>query len=105
MASVGCPEENGFVERWMRTLKEDHVSMSEYDDFRDCQSQIGEFIEEVYQRKRVHSSLGYLPPAVFEERWWAAKSQRGSESDRHDLLANLSKPLPLAGDRVTIPQA
>lgn len=105
MAAVGCPEENGFVERWMRTLKEDHVSMSEYDDFWDCQSQIGVFIEEVYQRKRVHSSLGYLPPAVFEERWWAAKARRGSESECCGTLTNLPRPLPLAGGRVTTPQA
>ena len=104
MASVGCPEENGFVERWMRTLKDDHLSMSEYNDFGECQVQIGEFIEQVYQRKRVHSSLGYFPPAVFEERWREAKSRRGSESDRHDSLAILSKPLPLTGGRVTIPQ-
>ena len=69
MAAVGCPEENGFAERWMRTLKEDHVTLSEYRDFWDARAQIGEFIEEVYQKKRVHSSLGYLPPAVFEERW------------------------------------
>jgi putative transposase len=69
MASVGCPEENGYAERWMRTLKEDHVSLSEYRDFWDAHAQIGHFIEEVYQSKRVHSSLGYLPPAIFEERW------------------------------------
>jgi putative transposase len=47
----------------MRTLKEDHVQMSEYSDFWDAQAQIGVFIEEVYQKKRVHSKLGYLPPA------------------------------------------
>jgi len=69
MAAVGCPEENGFAERWMRTIKEEHVSMSEYADLADARAQIGRFIEEVYQRKRVHSSLGYLPPAVFECRW------------------------------------
>jgi len=105
MAAVGCPEENGFVERWMRTLKEDHVSMSEYHDFWDCQAQIGVFIEEVYQRKRVHSSLGYLPPAVFEERWWEARARTGSESECRDTLAILPKPLPWAGDGVTISQA
>jgi putative transposase len=104
MAAVGCPEENGFAERWMRTLKEDHVSMSEYAGFLDCQAQIGEFIEEVYQRKRVHSSLGYLPPAVFEERWWEAKARRGSQSDSGEPLVKLSKPLPVAGGSVTIPQ-
>jgi len=53
----------------MRTIKEEHISMSEYADLVDARAQIGRFIEEVYQRKRVHSSLGYLPPAVFECRW------------------------------------
>jgi putative transposase len=81
MASVGCPEENGFAERWMRTIKEEHVTLSEYADFADARQQIGEFIEQVYQRKRVHSRLALpgergdrrvaLPPAVFEERWRA----------------------------------
>lgn len=105
MAAVGCPEENGFAERWMRTLKEDHVSMSEYTGFIDCQAQIGEFIEEVYQRKRVHSSLGYLPPAVFEERWWEAKARSASQSDGGESLVKLPKPLPATGGSVTIPQA
>jgi len=105
MAAVGCPEENGFVERWMRTLKEDHVNMSEYADFPDCQAQIGGFIEEVYQRKRVHSSLGYLPPAVFEERWWETKDRKGSKSDGGESLVKLPKPLPVTGGSVTIPQA
>jgi hypothetical protein len=67
MAAVGCPEENGYADRWMRILKEDHVQSSEYSDFWDAQAQIGVFVEEVYQKKRVHSKLGYLPPAVFEE--------------------------------------
>jgi transposase InsO family protein len=87
MAAVGCPEENGFAERWMRTIKDEHVTLSEYADFADAQRQIGEFIEQVYQRKRVHSCLslpGYrrvaLPPAVFEERWnaWKASEAIGS---------------------------
>jgi putative transposase len=75
MASVGCPEENGHAERWMRTLKEDHVQMTAYEDMEDARSQIKEFIEEVYQKKRVHSSLGYLPPAFFEAAWEAKTSQ------------------------------
>lgn len=81
MASVGCPEENGFAERWMRTLKEEHVTLSEYDDLADARRQIGEFIEQVYQRKRVHSCLVLpgerrvaLPPAIFEQRWRASHS-------------------------------
>ncbi len=104
MAAVGCPEENGFAERWMRTLKEDHVSMSEYADFLDCQAQIGEFIEEVYQRKRVHSSLGYLPPAVFEERWWEAKAQKVSGGNGGEPLRKSPQTLPAMEGSVTIPQ-
>lgn len=81
MASIGCPEENGFAERWMRTIKEEHVTLSEYADFADARLQIGEFIEQVYQRKRVHSCLVLpgerrvaLPPAIFEQRWRALKA-------------------------------
>ena len=66
MAAVGCPEENGFAERLMRTIKEEHVSLTEYHDFHDAQSQIGQFLCDVYQHKRIHSSLGYLTPAEFE---------------------------------------
>lgn len=66
MANVGCPEENGYAERLMRTIKEEHVNLTEYRDFEDAQAQIGRFLEDVYQRKRIHSSLGYLTPAEFE---------------------------------------
>jgi putative transposase len=66
MAAVGCPEENGFAERLMRTIKEEHVSLTEYADYADALAQIGQFLSEVYQTKRIHSSLGYLTPAEFE---------------------------------------
>jgi putative transposase len=81
MASVGCPEENGHAERWMRTLKEDHVQMTAYEDMEDARGQIKEFIEEVYQKKRVHSSLGYLPPAFFEAAWEAKSSEEKSKGN------------------------
>ena len=66
MAAVGCPEENGYAERLMRTIKEEHVSLTEYRDFADALQQIGRFLEEVYQKKRIHSCLGYLTPTEFE---------------------------------------
>jgi putative transposase len=96
MAAVGCPEENGYAERWMRILKEDHVQMSEYSDFWDAQAQIGVFIEEVYQRKRVHSKLGYLPPAIFEERWLAARASEVLLRGGGDALVACPAPLPVA---------
>ena len=51
----------------MKTLKYEEVYRNEYRDFHDARaSSIGEFIERVYNQKRLHSDLGYLPPAEFE---------------------------------------
>ena len=69
MAAQGKPEENGYAERLMRTLKEEQVDLSEYNDLADARSQIGRFIEEVYMIKRIHSALGYLTPSEFEAAW------------------------------------
>jgi putative transposase len=66
MAAVGKAEENGYAERFMRTLKEEEVDLSDYRDFAEARNQIGQFIEDVYNHKRIHSSLGYLTPAEFE---------------------------------------
>ena len=67
MASVGAPKENAPTERWMRTVKEEEVELEEYRDYREAKQGIGRFIEEVYNRKRLHSALGYRPPSEFEE--------------------------------------
>jgi transposase InsO family protein len=71
MATVGCPQENGYAERLVRTVKEEHVSLSEYRDVEDARAQIGQFLCDVYQcdvyqTRRIHSALGYLTPAEFE---------------------------------------
>lgn len=71
MAAKGTPTENAFVERFMRTLKEEEVYLHEYRDLADARAHIGRFLEEVYMRKRVHSALGYLPPVEFEAHWQA----------------------------------
>jgi putative transposase len=69
MAAVGEPRENGYAERLMRTIKEEEVALTEYRDYADARSQLGHFIDAVYNRKRIHSALGYLTPAEFEEQW------------------------------------
>jgi transposase InsO family protein len=66
MATLGKAEENGYAERFMRTIKEEEVDLSEYRDFADAHHQIGLFIQEVYMTRRIHSSLGYLTPSEFE---------------------------------------
>jgi len=72
MAAVGEPRENGYAERLMRTIKEEEVNLSEYHDFADANRQIAQFLDDVYNVKRIHSSLGYLTPREFEEQWCAA---------------------------------
>jgi transposase InsO family protein len=69
MAHVGKPTENGFAERLMRTIKEEEVDLSDYEDYDQAYQQIGRFLEDVYMRKRVHSSLNYLTPVEFEAQW------------------------------------
>ena len=71
MAEQGEPRQNGYAERLMRTIKEEEVALTEYRDFADAYAQIGRFLDEVYQRKRIHSALGYLTPAEFEDAWQA----------------------------------
>ncbi len=75
MAAVGKAEENGYAERFMRTIKEEEVDLSDYQDFADAQQQIGRFIEDVYNQKRIHSSLGYLTPVEFELAYRLALTQ------------------------------
>ena len=68
MAAVGNPYENAKAESFFRTLKLEEVYIKDYRDFEEAEENIGEFIEEVYNQKRLHSSLGYLPPVEFEAR-------------------------------------
>jgi len=69
MAGVGKAYENGYAERLMRTIKEEEVDLSDYRNFNEVYNRIEEFLDEVYMKKRIHSSLGYLTPSEFEEKW------------------------------------
>jgi putative transposase len=80
MATVGQPRENGYAERLMRTIKEEHVELTEYIDMRDALRQIGWFLMDVYTTERIHSALGYLTPAEYEKAWVAA------HAGEHDTL-------------------
>jgi putative transposase len=66
MASVGNPYENAKAESFFRTLKMEEIYLKDYGNFEEAEQNIGQFIEEVYNEKRLHSSLGYLPPVEFE---------------------------------------
>lgn len=67
MSAVGRPMENGIVERFIRTFKEEHIDYTEYTDFADAYSQIAYWLEIEYMTERIHSALDYLTPAEFED--------------------------------------
>jgi putative transposase len=69
MAAVGEATENGYAERLMRTIKEEEVTLHDYQDFHDAYQHLGHFLGDVYQHKRIHSALGYLTPKEFETQW------------------------------------
>ncbi|MGH3090101.1 MAG: IS3 family transposase [Rubrobacteraceae bacterium] len=69
MASRANPYENAKAESFFRTLKMEEVYLKDYRDFEEAGDNIGQVIEEVYNEKRLHSSLGYLPPVEFEAKY------------------------------------
>jgi transposase InsO family protein len=66
MSRKANPWDNAACESFMKTLKCEEVYRIEYRDLSHARERIGEFLEKIYNRERLHSSLGYLPPAEFE---------------------------------------
>jgi putative transposase len=66
MSRLGNPYDNAKAERFMRTLKHEEVHLTEYETLIEARVSIRRFIEDVYNRKRLHSALGYRPPVEFE---------------------------------------
>ncbi len=74
MAEIGQAWQNGYAERLIGTIKNEEVDLSDYEDYHDALKQLGQFLDEVYMHKRIHSSLGYLTPAEFEAQWQAQQA-------------------------------
>lgn len=69
MSRRGNPYDNAHAESFNKTVKYEEVYMDEYESFNDAYANIKHFIEEVYNKKRLHSAIGYQPPAEFEEQY------------------------------------
>ncbi len=94
MSRRGNPYDNARAERFMRTLKEEEAYGTEYRDLKDARTRIGEFLEKVYNRQRLHSALRYLTPEEFEQTS-EARGSDGADGSGGKPKAGLP-PLPQA---------
>jgi putative transposase len=70
MSNPGSPWQNGFAESFFKTLKTNEVYLNDYQNIWEAKQNLFKFIDQIYNQERLHSSLGYLPPAEFEENYW-----------------------------------
>ena len=93
MAAKGKPSENGYIERLIRTIKEEEVYRSDYQTIGEAREQLGYFIDVVYNQLRPHSSLDYQTPAEFEAAW---QQENPSKVLRFCVQENRTTTLPLS---------
>ena len=67
MSRKGRPTDNAQAESFFRTLKQEEVYLNDYEDESEARASIARFLEDVYNTKRLHSALGYRPPAEYEQ--------------------------------------
>jgi transposase InsO family protein len=82
MSRRGNPYDNATAEAFLKTLKYEEIYRSEYRDLSEARAQIHDFLENVYNQKRLHSALGYLPPVEFE-RGLLAQAKNKAAASRH----------------------
>lgn len=69
MSRKGNPYDNAYAESFMKTLKYEEVLLNDYETFNDVLERLPRFIEEVYNKRRLHSSLGYKTPEEYEQEY------------------------------------
>ena len=75
MSRKGNPYDNAWAESFMKILKYEEIYLSEYETYEDVVNRLPRFIEEIYNRKRIHSSIDYLTPEEFEVKFMKPKPE------------------------------
>ena len=78
MAGKGNPFDNAEVESFFKTLKYEEVYLTEYRTIDEACQSLEVFIDQVYNKKRLHSALGYRPPEEYEDLYRKNMSRKGS---------------------------
>jgi len=78
MSRKGNPWDNAACESFIKTLKYEEVHRNEYRDLAEARASIHQFLEKIYNQKRLHSALGYVPPAEFEASLAALKNKEAA---------------------------
>ena len=103
MSRPGNPWDNAWAESFMKTLKVEEVNGRRYRDLEDVTSSIGTFIEEVYNKQRLHSALDYRSPMEFEADIAITEKEKRNKKERDQ------RPVETAGavekQRTVFPQA
>jgi len=102
MSRPGCPWENGKCESFMATLKREEIDARPYANLEELEQHIQEFIDQTYNRVRLHSALGYWSPEQFEARQAQQKTTppwlpAGLSFSRHEEIPPV--PAPLSGSQ------
>jgi putative transposase len=79
MSRPGTPQDNAKAESFMGTLKAEEVDGKAYRSREDAESKIGTFIDDVYNARRLHSSIGYKPPIEFEDEFRQARKREANQ--------------------------
>lgn len=85
MAAIGNVYENALAESFFATLKREEVYLHDYQTFAEAEANLERFIDDVYNHKRLHSSLGYRPPSEFELLWLGAPENDDFLEEKTDL--------------------
>ena len=85
MAAIGNVYENALAESFFATLEREEVSLHDYQTYAEAEANLGRFIDDVYNHKRLHSSLGYRPPSEFEALYADERAEDAFSEGRHTL--------------------